>query len=475
MQSSISRRFIAAVALFSMLFGAGCTKGPDAATVAASQPKTLVIWGVVDDIDAYAPIFQAYQAAHPHISMDYRKFRLEEYEDKLVNAMADDRGPDIFLIHNTWVGKYMPRIAPMPATTNMVYKFVSGGMTNQTETLELRTEKSITLRGLRDAYPDTVAKDVVRTINTAKQYTAPKYEEKILALPMSVDTLALYVNKDMLNAAGIPVVPDTWDKFQATMSRLVKVDENGKLLQSGAALGTARNVERAADILSVLMMQNGAQMVTDDGTPSFAAMPEALSATRQEVPAAQALGFYLDFANPTKDIYSWNADMPNSLDAFVQGRLAYFFGYAYHLPLIKARAPKLNLTIAKLPQIEGNPTVNFANYWAWTVSKKSKNADIAWNLINYMTKPENEQLYLKQAQRPAAHKSLIEGQLEDEQLAVFASQVLTARSWYRGVDPVAAEEAMLGLIEDAAKVTPEEITRVLILAQQKVQQTMFAQ
>lgn len=475
MFSSFSRRVVAAIALFSVMFGAGCTKGPDAATVAASQPKTLTIWSVVDDQDAYGEILQAYQRAHPHISIVYRKFRLEEYEDKLVNAMAEDRGPDIFLVHNTWISKYLPRITPMPATTKMVYRFVSGGMTNQTETFELRNEKSIAIREVREVYPDTVYKDMVRRINTAKSGAAPVYEDKVVALPLSVDTLAMFVNKDMLNAANIPVVPDLWDKFQATMSRLVKVDENGKIVQAGAALGTARNVERAGDILSVLMMQNGTQMSADDGTPTFAMMPEALSATRQQLPAAQALRFYLDFANPDKDIYSWNADMPNSLDAFVQGRLAYFFGYSYHLPLIKSLAPKLNLTIAKLPQIEDNPTVNFANYWAWTVSKKSKNSDIAWNLINYMAKPENETLYLTKAQRPAAHKSLIEGQLEDENLAVFASQILTSRSWYRGADPATAEEAMMSLIEEGVKTPDEDFPQLLKLTQQKVDQTMDAQ
>lgn len=467
------RRIVAALALMGVVSGAGCTKGPDTATIEGSKPKTLKIWAVIDDTEEYGSLLSDYQKAHPHISLDFRRFRLEEYEDVLVNAMAEDRGPDIFMVHNTWIGKYQPKIEPMPAYTSMVYKYVSGGYTNRTETVELKKERSLTVKDMKGNYPDTVYKDMVRRINTSPEGQAPRLEDKIMAVPMSVDTLAMYVNKDMLNAAGIPIVPDTWDKFQATMQRLVKVDDEGNILQAGAALGTANNVERATDLLSVLMMQNGAVMSRDeDNRPTFAQMPEALSATRQNLPAVESLRFYLEFANPTKDIYTWNAEMPNSLDAFIQGRVAFFFGYAYHLPLIQARAPKLNLTIAKLPQIEGNPIANYANYWAWTVSKKSKNTETAWNFLNYLIQPDNEQKYLETAKRPAAHKALIEKQLEDEQLGVFASQILTSRSWYRGADAKAMESAFTDMISQGATLDDDQLQRTIINAQELVEQSM---
>ena len=462
------RRIVAFLTIIGVLSGAGCTKGPDTATIEASKPKSLKIWAVIDDQDSYGSLLADYQKLHPHISLDFRRFRLEEYEDALVNAFAEDRGPDIFMVHNTWIGKYTPKISPMPAYTSMVYKFVSGGYTNRTETTELRQEKSLTLKDLKSNYPDTVYNDMVRRVNTGTIM-----EDKIMAVPMSVDTLAMYVNKDLLNAAGIPTVPDTWTNFQATMKRLLKVDADNNILQSGTAMGTSNNVERATDILSVIMMQNGAVMTAEDGSPSYARMPEALGATRDQTPAAQALRFYLDFANPDKDIYSWNSTMPDSLNAFVQGRVAFFFGYAYHLPTIKALAPKLNLTIAKLPQIEGNPVVNYANYWAWTVSKNSKNTETAWNFLNYLIQQDNEQKYLDAAKRPAAHKALIEKQLESEDMGVFASQILTSRSWYRGADPTTMESAFSSMIDEGAKASDEQLQSIINRSQEVVGQTMY--
>lgn len=454
------------------LFGASCTKGPDAATRAALQPKTLNIWAVVDDSDVYAPMLEAYSMAHPHVSINYRRFRLEEYESALLNAFAEDKGPDIFLIHNTWVGKYMSKIEPMPAFTKMAYRFAEGPSTNRTYTYELRNERSILIKDVKEVYPDVVAGDVLRRINTSPEGSPAVWEDKVVALPMSVDTLALFVNKDLLNAAGIPTIPDTWAKFQATIPRLVKVDRDGKLLQSGAALGLAYNVERSVDILSILMMQNGTQMAYEDGNPSFAIMPPGMTRDRGDLPGRQALLFYLDFANPDKEIYTWNAEMPNSLEAFIQGRLAYFFGYSYHLPTIKARAPKLNLAISKLPQIEGNPVSNYANYWLWTVSKKSESTDIAWNFLNYLIKPENEKQYLDLAKRPPAHKSLINDYLEDEEMGVFASQILTSRSWYKGADPVTMETVLKEMIEESAKSDVESLSKIMLTSQEKVRQTI---
>jgi ABC-type glycerol-3-phosphate transport system substrate-binding protein len=466
-------RFVVGSLLFSLVLGgAGCTKGPDAATIKALEPKTLNVWAVIDDMDVYAPLIQAYNAAHPHVTINYRRLRNEEYESALLNAFAEDRGPDVFLIHNTWVGKYLPKITPMPAYTQMAYRFAQGSSTNRSYTYELHNERSVTIKQVKENYPDAVANDVIRQVNTAKEGAAPLLENKIVALPMSVDTLAMYVNKDLLNAAGIPTIPDTWDKFQATIPRLVKIDSSGKILQAGTAMGLASNVERSTDIVSALMMQNGAVMTADDGFPTFAFMPENLSGEREVSPGLQALSFYLDFANPDKQVYTWNADMPNSLDAFTQGRVAYFFGYSYHLPTIKARAPKLNLAIAKLPQIDGNPVVNYANYWVWTVSKKSKNPETAWNFIGYITQQDNEKQYLDLAKRPPAHKALIDKYLDDESLGVFASQILTSRSWYKGADADAMEKAMSTMITDGGATDPEDLNRVVLIAQDKVGQTM---
>lgn len=470
MFKKLGTRFVFGVLALSLL-GQGCAAGPDPAAVAAAKKTDLNIWSVVDDGDVYEQIIADYRALHPFVTVNYRRFRIEEYEDQLLNAFAEDRGPDIFLIHNTWVGKYMSKLLPMPPSTKIA-ELVTQGTLKKEVVPVLQTMPSVSIRQFKTDYPDVVVQDFLRTVNVSTKSDTRDMQSRVIAMPVSVDTLAMYANKDLLNAAGIATLPTTWDAFQEAVKKLTKLDANGEILQSGAALGTSANVERAPDILSVLMMQNGAQMVGPDNNPTFQSIPEKLSGLRDQPPSYQALAFYTDFANPAKDVYSWNAKQPNSLDAFVQGKTAFFFGYSYHLPTIRARAPKLNLAIAQLPQIEGNPVANFANYWGWTVSKKTKVSDIAWNFLNFLHTPDEAKKYLTAAKRPAALKSLLPSQAEDEDVGVFASQVLTAQSWYRGNDPRAADAALNALIDAAPTTDPDRIGSIMNAAADKISQTI---
>lgn len=469
---SFLKRFVAVCALFALV-GQGCTKGSSPEAAALSERTTIHVWGVVDDIDAYQELFASFKQARPYVDLRFKRLRLEEYEAEILNALAEDTGPDVFLIHNTWTDKYATKILPAPRSVRLAVQTVSGGALGQKATYEVFETPVTSVRELRNDFADVVAQDFVRSIDVTPEGSRNiVMEDRVLAIPMSVDSLALYYNKDILNATGIPTAPETWEEFQAQVERIVRVGANDEIVRAGAGLGLGSNVERAADILSLLMMQNRTQMTEDNGAPTFTRVPPELSGQRQNPPGYEALRFYQEFANPTARTYTWDASQPNSLDAFVQGTSAFFLGYSYHLPSIRARAPKLNLGLAKAPQISGNPEVNFANYWGWTVSKKTKSPDLAWGLVQHLTDAKNVPTYLTQAERPAARKALLQDQLEEEDIGVFASQVLTARSWYRGKDPAGAERAFI-LLMDAAPLAKDEneLRRLLRNAEEQVAQS----
>ncbi len=446
--------------------GFGC-KLPSAEEEAATKPITLNMWGVYDESDVIEPFITAYRAKHPNITINYKMYRFEEYEDELLNALAEDRGPDIFAIHNAWVRGYTPKIEPLPPSLTIGYIERSGGALGQETTVTLQQEATITLRQLRDGFVETVYSDAVVPIWNERTET---YDDKIVALPLSVDTMALYYNRDILNAAGVPQAPATWVDFQEQVKSITRLDANGDIAQSAAGIGTASNVERYTDILSVLMMQNGTEMTNESGFATFNKTPKALSG-RDEPPGWGALSFYTDFANSSKEVYTWNDDMPNSLDAFVTGQTAFFFGYSYHLSQIRAKAPKLNFGISPLPQLEGNPEVNFANYWLYTVSNKTAESDYAWDFVQYMADARNVEAYLEAANKPTALRSLQSKQLEDLDLSVFASQILTAQSWYRGKDWEAVEEAFADMI-DSQVYGSMELKDAINLAVSRVNQTL---
>jgi hypothetical protein len=105
--------------------------------------------------------------------------------------------------------------------------------------------------------------------------------------------------------------------------------------------------------------------------------------------------------------------------------------------------------VAKVPQIQGNPEINFANYWVYSVLKKSARPNEAWDFVEYMSDAKNVVSYLSKAKRPTALRALIQNQLEDLDLGVFASEILTAKSWYHGKDGMAADNAIITMIDDA--------------------------
>ncbi len=421
------------------LMGQGCTNKPSEAIVNATKPVTVTWWTVYEDLDAIQPTINAYRAIHPNVTIEPRVLRLEEYENTLINALAEDRGPDIFSLHNTWIAKYQNKLAPVPDSLTIPFSSIQGTIKKEKVT-EMRTTPGLSVKNLKNQFVDAVANDVILNVPSDDGKTTV---DKIFALPLAGDSLALFYNKDLMNAAGIPEPPVYWDDFQKMIPKLTKQDSQGNIIQSGAALGTAKNVERFSDILSVLMMQNGAVM-EGNGRATFDRVPQTL--VTDTPPGDGATVFYTDFANPAKDVYTWNDKMPGSLQAFASGKTAFFFGYAYQLASIKAQAPKLNFGIAKLPQISGNPEVNFANYWANGVSKKSKNQSWAWDFLQFAATADQTSKYLDNAKRPTLLRSLIQKQTNDIDLSVFASQMLTAKSWYHGKNDTVSEQSLSDLI-----------------------------
>lgn len=433
----------------------------------ALKPVQLVYWRVFDDSDAFSELIAEYNKLHPNVLITYRKLRYEEFEQKLLDALAEDRGPDIFSIHNTWTRGYQGKLLAQPDTITIPYTRIEGSIKKEVVST-LETRSGLSLRDIKTKFPDQVYEDVVlKDINPQTGVVT----QRVYGLPLSLDTMVLFYNKELLNAAGIPEPAKNWTEMQEHVKRITKQNSLGEITTAGAALGTIKNIERGTDILSVLMMQNGTQMLSDGGLAMFHLVPEKLQG-RTSPPGQEALIFYTDFASRLKEVYTWNNDMPNSLDAFIGGRVAYFFGYSYHLPTIKARAPKLQFGIGRLPQIAGNPEVNFANYWVEVVSKKTKYPNEAWDFISFITTNEaNAQKYLDRTKKPTALRTLIQKQLEDIDLYAPASQILTAKSWYKGKNALVAEDALEQLIEDTltgARPIPEAMN----IAVGRVNQTL---
>ena len=119
------------------------------------EPITLNWWGTFDDKSNFSEIIADYTLVHPNIKIEYRKLRTEEFEQELLDALAEDRGPDIITLHNTWVSRYLSKLEPLPATTKLAYQVTKKSLGIKQETLiEVRESPTITVGQLKNNFID---------------------------------------------------------------------------------------------------------------------------------------------------------------------------------------------------------------------------------------------------------------------------------------------------------------------------------
>lgn len=373
----------------------------------------LTYWGYQDEEKDVKPLIDSYKEEHQNVSINYKKIEgtPEEYEKIVTDAIASKEGPDIFQIRNDWTSKHYKKLAEVPDSTYT-----------------------------KDQYANTFFDIAKNDLN---------YKDTLYAIPFTVDTLALFYNPNVLNEKMLFSIPDTWDGF-LTAEKKMRALDGENVVRAGTAMGTANNIENAEDILYLLMLQLNTKMVSNDLSKGYFNLSEKDKNGNIIYPGTSALNFYASFSDPAKDNYTWNAQMPNSFDAFTTGKTSTYFGYASDIAKIKkATNEKLKFEITVVPQFLGNK-ISYAKYWANAVSKESKNQSTAWDFLKSGTEKGNLKKYIKQTKLPSARKDLAkEDQEGDNYLKSFIKQAEYAKTFYKG-DWLKFDKVFESLINDVA-------------------------
>lgn len=378
--------FLAIIIALIIFVGIG-TKPPKKA------PVILEMWGI-DKPEPYQAIFGSFKIDYPNIAINYIQKKKETYEKELLEAFINQKAPDIFMIENTWLPRYLNRVYPAPASV-------------------------ITLKEYQSTIIDGPAKEFLEG-------------SKILGMPIYADTLGLFYNDNILKSSGFALPPKNWDEFNVAVKAITKKDQAFNISLSGAALGLAENVNYSADIFELLIMQTGLNIFDDQGKVSFG---KSLTIDGKQFPASEnALNFYVNFANPAKDVYSWNSNFSNSLESFSQGKTAMFFGYSSDIDNIKKLAPKLNFKTSIFPEPkDSNFKINLIRFFAPVVWNNSRHPLEAWQFLKFLSAPVINEYYINQFNRPTVISSLIDKQRSQSsaELEPFINQTLTAKNFYQ--------------------------------------------
>ena len=451
--------YISIILVLFTTLGLGC-KGSSQEELSKVKATTLNYWTVYNDVGELQRMANEYSLLHPHVTINIKKVRFNEFDDLFVNALADDVEPDIISAHVSSLRKYQSRLAEMPPVVSVSDLRTKGKYLKETVVVT-QNNAMPKVNTLKRDFVTTVAEDVV-------------IDDEIYGIPLALDTLAIYYNKDLLDQSGVPVPPATWNEFHDVVERTTRFNSNGDIVQSGVPLGTG-NIDNMFDILSLFMMQSRVVMSRGNAVSFADGLSKNASYNNNTL---EALRFYTEFAQPTTKVYSWSDKLGGALDAFVTGKAVFYFGFAYDKSRIKSRAPQMNLEIIPVPQLYSNTPVNVADYWVESVVKKSKNQTLAWDFIRFMTTPENIEKYTLQTGQPTPLRAQVQIQAEDPEMSAFASQILFAKNWYKGDDKEVAVNAFDNMVTEYLQPHPdptealERDANLIIRAAQIIQQTI---
>ena len=364
---------------------------------------TVKLWGTFDQdlMDAYLRRLNDEDSQAGNI--EYEEIPKDRFQARLVEALANGTGPDLFILDQSNLLRHWDKVLPFPYETTM------------------------SKRQFKDTF-----------IDEAEMFLS---DAGIRAMPFSIDPLVLYWNRDIFAEAGFATYPKYWDEFFLLAERITQRDKANNIERAAIAFGEFDNVNHAKDIISALIMQAGGEIVgkLDDavGTLYAGLAPQGFSQKVQ--PAQTALRFYTEFADPVKDVYSWNRSLPNSLDAFAQGKLAMYVGYASEVRDIQAKNAHLNFDVAPLPQIRAGDqkrTLTFGTLYALAVPRVANNIYGATRMALFLTSPKPSQFFAEAIGTPSPRRDLLSTTPDDPLQLIFRNSALLSRAW---LDPNAEE------------------------------------
>ncbi|MFH1978816.1 MAG: extracellular solute-binding protein [Patescibacteria group bacterium] len=400
----------------------------------------LTLWGPLPNEEMVDVIKFVNDNNQKNFSIKY--FEKDEliYENELVHALANDAGPDMWFLTQDMLLKNREKVYLIP------YSVFSE-------------------RSYKDMFIDVADLYLWEEKSFAEN---EEKEEGIVALPVVVDPIVLYWNKDLFNNAGIVEPPRFWDSFLAFSQALTKKDQVGNILQSGVAFGEFANVNNAKDIMSMLILQGGNDIV-DASTLDVVIDERGDSPVG---PAVSALSFFTSFSNPTKLSYSWNRALAESKNMFVSGNLAMYFGYASEFDDIEQSNPHLNFDVALVPKSSELATAStFGKVHAIAVSKRTNNLNKSIEAIfNFMSNEVQTIFAENLSVAPVVRDALSLKDLGAIR-SVFYKSAIQARSWLEP-DPIVTSilfKEMISSVVTGRRQSYEAIGDIKTLLQEEME------
>ncbi len=374
--------FVGFIALLTSSGSGGSSSG-------SSSVAKILIWGTYPE-EQIRKLKNALTEQDKNIALnfDYVEKRLDTFSTELAEALSQQNGPDVVLIPQTMLLRQQNKIYQIPYGQNTI----------------------------------TAGQYQASFLDVANVFLD---QNGIWAVPLVVDPLVAYWNRQHFTNEGLVAFPSNWDDFVNVVTKVTKKDANLTLLRNGVGLGTWDNVTNAQSFLNTLFLQQNSKLVYLNKENNYS----VLSLVEDGV-LDKTLTFYTNFTNPTKPEYTWNRTMPNDLQSFTSGRSSIYFGKASELANISQTNPNLNFYVAKMPQTKDSEVqATWGDVYGFALMKLSSNLTDAFRQINTLTSAQSIELLVGISNLPPVRRDVIQNTPSQAYMEVFYDSAIIANTW----------------------------------------------
>jgi ABC-type glycerol-3-phosphate transport system substrate-binding protein len=369
---------------------------------------SVVIWGT-QPREAFEAVFKPLREENINFQVvTYVEKDARTFDTQLINALAENRGPDVLFLPHEKLLQYRSKLQALP-------------------------DQTLPIPSYKRDYIDGADIFIL--------------SDGIYAFPATVDPLVMYFNRDLLSSKNFISPPTTWESIvNDIVPSLVERDFGRNIIRSPLAFGEYRNVTNAFDVLSMLLLQGGSSLVVQPGKNYRIELNQAVNGTG--LPLENALTFYTNFASPSNPLYSWNRAQQNDRDEFLGEGLVLYFGKGSEANEIASLNPNLNFDIAEVPQGAG-ATIRrtYGTMYGFVLMKSSVNPTGSIQAMRDLTSARNSvALANNLTMAPVSRSGLSQGS-NDRYGRIIYSTSPVARGWL-SPDPTKANDIFTQMVED---------------------------
>ena len=329
---TIHKQFFTTACLFLLFFWA-CRSSNSGRT-------RLDFWAMGAEGEHVQSLIDRFEREHPEIRVQVQAIPWSAAHEKLLTAFAGQSNPDLCQLGNTWI----PEFQAMGAIRSLDdFLAASAGLDST------------------DFFPGIWRTNVLA--------------DKVYGIPWYVDTRLLFYRTDLLQKAGFPAPPATWEEWLQA-ARAVK----SMPLETGPHYGVFFSlISSDWQVPVILILQNNGKLLRDNNR--YAAFDDSATVA--------ALRFYLTFFREGLAPLHMT-EVANVYQGFGTGFFAMMVTGPWVVSEMRRRRPGLTGKWSTAPLPAGKNRNSVAGGASLVVFKNSRHPRAAWKLIEFLSRRDTQ-------------------------------------------------------------------------------------